>query len=82
VTRATKQQETVVNIGDIAFIASSLGPGFYRVDKIHVDAAGTVTALTLSDPIHSSIGRSGQPAPIAIERITAVFANIFNPSQE
>jgi hypothetical protein len=76
VKRRTKQRDSAVKVGDIAFIANSMGPIFYRVRKVIADAAGNVTALTLSDPNSTNTGQ-----PIAIERITAVFSNILN-SQE
>jgi hypothetical protein len=61
-------------VGDIAFVASSMGPTFYRIHRVHLNPAGEVTALTVSDP-----GRSNNSQAVAIERITAVFPNILNP---
>jgi hypothetical protein len=58
-------------VGDIAYVASSFGPTFYSIAKVQVDEAGKVVALTFTESDH--------PAPI--ERITAVFANILNPTE-
>ena len=75
--RRTKKQESGVKVGDLALIASGMGQTFYRVRKVIADAAGNVTALTLSD---SNSTNAGQPIPI--QRITAVFANILNPQED
>lgn len=76
--RAAKQRESGVKVGDLALIASSMGPAFYRVVKVITDATGKVTALTLAD-LHRTTANTGQP--VAIERITAVIADVLNTQE-
>jgi hypothetical protein len=71
--RKKKPQVSAVKVGDLALIASTMGPIFYRVNKIVTDAAGKTIALTLSDPNSTNTGQ-----PVAIERITAVIADALN----
>jgi hypothetical protein len=74
--RRTKQQASAVKVGDIALVATTIGPTFYRVRKVISDEAGNVKALALSDPNSTNTGQ-----PVAIDRITAVFSNVLNPKE-
>jgi hypothetical protein len=74
--RRVKQQVSAVKVGDIALMASSMGPIFYRVRKVITDAAGKVTGLSLSD-----LGKDNTGQVVAIERITAVIADSLNAQE-
>lgn len=63
-------------IGDFALMESGIGPSFYEIRKIHVDGKGRLFAVSLSAPGSPNIGQA-----IAIERVTAVFANILNAEE-
>jgi hypothetical protein len=71
--RNAKQQGSSLKVGDIALMATGMGPAFYIVRKIVTDAAGRVTAVSLSDPGKDNAGQA-----VAIQRIAAIFSNVLN----
>jgi hypothetical protein len=79
VTAAIKPKTTRPQVGDIALVpsAGAFGSPFFRIDGVELDAAGEVSGYFLASPESRNRGQF-----VAAARVSAVFSNVLNPSQE